>query len=638
MARSVILGNSSLTVGLNEKGLVHDFYYPYVGLENLTTARLQPHKIGLWVDGQFSWLDDDLWDVHVDFEDRSLVSKIFAKHDGLGVELVLNDFVDSHSDIFARRIQVKNLSETKKNVRIFFHQVFQISAQGRADTVMYVPDGHYMLDYKGHCSILAYAETSKGIPFQQYAAGNAGIEGKEGTFRDAEDGELSMSAVEHGGVDSTLGVTFDVEPQAVEEVRYWLAVSDSQRDLEQLHEKMLGNNFLGRLQATRQHWESWLSRSDIVTVDMPDRYAIALRKSLMVVKAHTDKNGGIIASCDSSIYNYGRDYYSYVWPRDGAYVMWPLIKMGYEQEPKAFFEFCRSILHPDGYLMHKYQPDKAIGSTWHPLVHGKRKELAIQEDETAIVVYVLIEFLKTQNEVKYIEKMYREFIQPACNFMSRFIDLSTSLPHASYDLWEEKFLTSTYTASVTAGALLSAAELAHKYSQTNDAELWATTARVLKTHANEFYDDEKEHFVKGFLLQDRDRVVDATLDVSSFYGAWMFEYGTKQQIAHTVAKIEQKLLDQSPSGGAPRYENDAYFRSDPAHMGNPWYVTTLWMGQFYASLGKTDEVEHIINWTLDHALPSGVLSEQVNPTNGSVVGVTPLVWSHAELINILLML
>jgi GH15 family glucan-1,4-alpha-glucosidase len=31
-----------------------------------------------------------------------------------------------------------------------------------------------------------------------------------------------------------------------------------------------------------------------------------------------------------------------------------------------------------------------------------------------------------------------------------------------------------------------------------------------------------------------------------------------------------------------------------------------------------------------------VLSEQINPANGTPVGVTPLVWSHAELINTLL--
>ena len=44
-----VLSNGQIFVGLDENGLVHDFYYPYVGLENLTTARSTQHKIGVWV-------------------------------------------------------------------------------------------------------------------------------------------------------------------------------------------------------------------------------------------------------------------------------------------------------------------------------------------------------------------------------------------------------------------------------------------------------------------------------------------------------------------------------------------------------------------------------------------------------------
>ena len=36
MGRPVVLSNGQLFVGLDEHGLVHDFYYPYVGLDNLT--------------------------------------------------------------------------------------------------------------------------------------------------------------------------------------------------------------------------------------------------------------------------------------------------------------------------------------------------------------------------------------------------------------------------------------------------------------------------------------------------------------------------------------------------------------------------------------------------------------------------
>ena len=39
---------------------------------------------------------------------------------------------------------------------------------------------------------------------------------------------------------------------------------------------------------------------------------------------------------------------------------------------------------------------------------------------------------------------------------------------------------------------------------------------------------------------------------------------------------------------------------------------------------------------MDHALSSGVFSEQLNPNDGKPVSVAPLVWSHAEFINTVL--
>jgi hypothetical protein len=53
MGRSAILSNGRLCVGLDEKGFVNDFYYPYVGLDNMTSARFVHHKIGVWVGWSF---------------------------------------------------------------------------------------------------------------------------------------------------------------------------------------------------------------------------------------------------------------------------------------------------------------------------------------------------------------------------------------------------------------------------------------------------------------------------------------------------------------------------------------------------------------------------------------------------------
>lgn len=630
-----MLGNGRLTVGLNEHGLVHDFYYPYVGLDNLTTARSAHHKVGVWAEDQFSWVDSKQWATTVTFESDALVSSISMQNDNLGLRLEFQDFVDDEYNLFGRRIKIINLTDKHREVRLFLHQVFQISRAGRADTALFVPETNYILDYKGRCSLLVYGQHENGTVFDQFAIGNYGIEGKEGTFRDAEDGELSGSPVEHGGVDSVIRFSCSLDSNKSDTIDYWIIAADSQYAAEKIHTKILRETLLLRLMKTRRYWQDWLviGANGLHTLD--SQYLDLAKKSLMIIKAHTDKRGGIIASCDSSIYNFGRDYYSYVWPRDGAYAIWPLIRLGYKEEPKKFFEFCRDILTPAGYLMHKYQPDRSIGSTWHPLLHGKRQELAIQEDETAIVIYMLSEFYHFSKDRDFAYSLYATFVQPAANFLSTFIDNETGLPHASYDLWEEKFLTSTYTTAVVYQALLAAADFADIFDYPDDSAQWRKVADSILKNSHKFYNSELGYYRKGFLLQpDAALIHDETLDTSTLYGLLMFGYyDNPELLRNTFNKIENNLLNSSPSGGLPRYEYDHYFESNPPFKGNPWIVNSLWLAQYYIRVNENNKAKDIMQWVVQNTLPSGVMPEQVHPQNSTPISVTPLVWSHAEFIN-----
>jgi GH15 family glucan-1,4-alpha-glucosidase len=289
--------------------------------------------------------------------------------------------------------------------------------------------------------------------------------------------------------------------------------------------------------------------------------------------------------------------------------------------------------------MHKYQPDRAIGSTWHPLLHGNHKELAIQEDETASIIYMLGEYYDYSGDKDFVFSLYNTLVQPAANFMAEFVDDQTKLPHASYDLWEERFLTSAYTASLVYQALLVAADFAEEFDYPDDAVRWRNVAAEMSESAKIFFDPERKLLRKGYLLQqDGSLTFDNRLDVSSLYGAMMYyplSMGS-EEAQSTVKAIEDILLDKTPAGGTPRYERDNYFIVDPASQGNPWHVTTLWMAQYYIRNQQLDKARHYIDWSLSHALPSGMLSEQVHPTTGFVVSVTPLVWSHAELVNTIL--
>lgn len=635
MGRPVVLSNGSMFVGLNKDGLVHDFYYPYVGLDNLTTTRLERHKIGVWVDGKFSWTNDGSWQLSIDFDDDALVSNLVMIQKDLGIELQFKDFVDVSTNAFCRHIRVVNKFDYQRDVRLFMHQVFQISSAGRGDTALFEPEGNYLLDYKGRCTLLIYAENSDGTPFDQYAVGNYGIEGKEGTFRDAEDGELSGNSVEHGGVDSVIRLKIALGASQARMVDYWIIGATSHQDAARHHDALKEYGLANRLRDTRRWWNQWMDTANPKINQLDERYRSMARKSLLVIKAHTDKRGGILASGDSSIFNYGRDYYCYCWPRDGAYAIWPLMRLGYKEEARKFFEFSRDIINEDGYMMHKYQPDRAIGSTWHPMVHGQRRELAIQEDETAVVIIMLGEYLKHSGDKEFVELLYDTLVRPAAAFMRSFIDDATNLPHASYDLWEEKFLTSTYTVAVTYSALKVAAKLAEQFNYPDDALANNEAAKRITTGLDLLFDPDRQAYRKGFLLQPNgDIQFDNTLDISSMYGMMLFGPDSESgRIAATIGLIQNVLMDKTPSGGTPRYENDNYMRTKHQYLGNPWFICTFWLAQYYHEHGQTERAHEIMEWAAGKADNSGVLSEQVDPESGIAVSVSPLVWSHAEYIN-----
>ena len=107
----------------------------------------------------------------------------------------------------------------------------------------------------------------------------------------------------------------------------------------------------------------------------------------------------------------------------------------------------------DGYLLHKYTPSGALGSSWHPL-DGRRRQAAlpIQEDETALVVYALWQHYTHLPR----GRVHPPALPSAHQGRGR---LHGALPRAthqaaapSWDLWEERRGIHAYTvAAVYAG-------------------------------------------------------------------------------------------------------------------------------------------------------------------------------------------
>lgn len=639
MARPIVLSNGELHVGLNKYGVVHDLYYPYVGFENHAAGPSLRHKVGVYVDGELSWTDDESWTFDFHYPHTALIGHTMARNERLGIMLEFDDTVDAEMSVFMRNIHVINHSDRKREIKLFMYQAFAIGdSRSNTDTAQYLPDSDAILHYRGRRAFIISGKTDSGV-FDQYSIGLFGIENHEGSYRDAEDGELGGNNVEHGRVDSILRFTLTVDPRSSSRVHYWISAGMSSREALYIHKQLQEQGMDARIHKTAEWWHDWLRPSLEAAKKLPSQHQDLFIESMMIIKSQLDKRGAVIASTDSTMLNYSRDAYAYSWPRDGANTVWPLIRLGYYQEAYRFFEFCQRGLHPSGYLMHKYRADGALGSSWHPYVHGDIVAPPIQEDETALVVFVFVQFYQLSKDSSLIKDFYHSMIKPMANFMSEYTEEVTGLPRPSYDLWEQTFSTSTYTTAVTYGALVAASELATVAGDSESAVKWRSAADDIQAAAHKYlFNKERQVFNRGINVVNGEVQYDTVLDNSAVFSSFMF--GLFAADSHEIkASIEtvKKVFNTTPERpGLPRYEDDDYRRAKPGITGNWWYITTLWQAQYDIETGNTADALKILDWIKSQAMPTGMMGEQIDPVDGAIVSPAPLTWSHAEYVATLI--
>jgi GH15 family glucan-1,4-alpha-glucosidase len=642
MSKAIVLANGNILVGLNNAGFLRDFYYPFVGHENHVRSPML-HKIAVWDSGHFSSLDNkDEWETHIDLQPSTAVSKVEAKHRYKQVTLSSEDCVYNEKNIFVRKVTITNEGDYEKDIRLYFHQVFGIYGTPGEDTAYYDPTYNAIIHYEGRRVFLVYAETSD-TPFSQYTVGLYMSEGKEGTYKDAEDGELSKNGIEHGHVDSTLGLTYHLKPKESRTYYYWITVAETKQDALDLHAYVKYKTAEHIVDSTKQYWKAWVHRNEQSFADLSEKTIDLYEKSLLYIRAHIDNNGAIIASSDSDILQYGRDTYSYMWPRDGALTVLALLEAGEYSVSKRFFKFCCDVLETDGYLMHKYRSDRSLGSSWEPFVHNEEKVLPIQEDETALILVALWRYYEKTKEIEFIESHYANFIKKMGNFLSDFIEDDTALPKPSYDLWEEKFGTTTFTSSTVYGGLLAAANFAELLGKDNDARMYRKKALGVKEAIiSLLYRKDIGMFAKMYTKENGGLRYDDTVDISSIYGVLAFGVlDIKDELITTSMKtILSTLRVNHATDGFSRYYRDRYYQVVDG-LGNPWYITTLWYAQYLiekaSTLDELREAKYWFSWVEKQTKEGGVMSEQLNPLTGEHLSAGPLTWSHAEFINTVLM-
>jgi GH15 family glucan-1,4-alpha-glucosidase len=570
----------------------------------------------------------------------TLVTQVSLYHEGLALLMSCSDAVDFHENIYLRKIIVENLAPRSREIRLFFSQDFNISANDVGDTAAFDPASGGVVHYKGSRYFLINGFVDGENEIFQFAVGQKGFGGKEGTFKDAEDGLLSGNLIAQGSVDSVIRLTLHLGGQEKGRAFYWITAGQKWGEVRGLDKMIMERGPQRVIQRTHDYWRLWVNKETPPLESLPEPVSQLYRRSLLILNTQIDWQGGITAANDSDILQYARDTYSYIWPRDGALAAYALDLAGYDLLARNFYLFAAGVLEKEGYFVHKYNPDGTLASSWHPWAEGGKPQLPIQEDETALVIWALWNHFVIYRDIEFIKPLYRPLIKRAADFMSRYRDPETKLPGESYDLWEERRGTLSFTTGAVFGGLTAASLFCKIFGEEENAARYQEAAAEIRDAASTYlWRDELNRFCRMIYRNSHGRIeVDPSCD-SSLWGLFAFGLYSADhpKIVSTMESLKEKLWVKTSVGGMARYENDQYQQVDPRVAGNPWFVCTLWLADFLMERAKeekdlADSLE-IVKWVTDHALPSGVLAEQINPITGEPISVSPLTWSHAAFVT-----
>jgi oligosaccharide amylase len=639
MPRDIPVGNGNLLVAFDKDYLLREVYFPHVGQEN--HAGYEPFRFGVWVNGHFSWLPKG-WKIKRDYLDDTLVTNAELFNEKSKIRIVANDLVDFHENVYLRKLTVENLSTEKKDVRLFLHHDFHIYGNDIGDTAAYRPDVKCLFHYKNERYFLINVYANKKYGIDRFATGNKKHRSHKGTWKDAEDGVLSGNPIEQGSVDSVVGIFLKLDPGAKEACFYWICAGKNWKEVEALNKIIMKRTPGTILKRTLDYWKLWVDKEGLNYGLLPEKLAWLYKRSLLIARTQIDNCGSIMAGNDSDVVLFNRDTYSYMWPRDGALVAYALDLAGYSEITRRFFNLCAKIISKEGYFLHKYTPSGSLASSWHPWVKDNALQLPIQEDETALVIWALWNHYEIFKDIEFIKPLYKPLIKNAADMMMNYRDQQTRLPLASYDLWEERQGILTFTVATVYGGLTAAANFAHAFGETEIAEEYRQGAReVREAMDRHLYLEKERRFARMVNLNDKKEMeIDPAVDASLF---GIFAFGAyppqDEKVKNTMEQIYEKLWCKTDVGGIARYEGDSYHRVSKEVPGNPWFITTLWLAQYYIAVAKNERdlerVLELLHWVSDRALPSGVLAEQINPYTNEPISVSPLTWSHATFVIVI---
>jgi oligosaccharide amylase len=603
---TMVTGNGRVLLTINGNGEWSQLFHPFAGLfQHLRENRLGVYDVKA---KEFTWLRRESgFDVEQSYPGGG--NTCLTRFTGEGLEVEVRDHVHPNHDLLVRTISAR--SPEPRELRIFAYHSLTILQSMYQDTAYYNEAADSVTHYKRTHHFEFFS-----IPtFDDLGCGEHTLKGLQGSWVDAEDGQLEGRTISHGAADSILQWNVRTGPQGSEPIRLFLAIGGNGAETARLR-GFVTTGDPGRFEReAHRYWTHWAgSRSMKVPDDLGEKAKDLYRRSVFVMRDCTSNNGSVIASPDTRSLQWGGDTYNYCWWRDGAYIAKAMDESGLYELAHRFLTFAQRTQHPQGYWEHRHFPDGALGSTWHPPPF-------IQVDQTASIISAAWHHFKRRRDIDLLLDLW-PMIKNGANFLTTFRDPDTGLPARSWDLWEERNGIHTYSVATVLHALERAARIAEELGK--DPGKWREAEKEMRNAAlKHLWDPGQGHFVRT--LNPTDPKADASVLLGLKLGLVPW---TDEKAAKTVDRIERTLWSEA-HGGLARYEGDQYFGAE-----NPWIICTLWLAEAKLNLGDVARARELIQWCVAQASPTMLLPEQVDARTGEPTSVTPLVWSHSTFVDV----
>ena len=369
--------------------------------------------------------------------------------------------------------------------------------------------------------------------------------------------------------------------------------------------------------------------------DVGDLYA----RSLLVLEQLTDRQtGATIAAPEFDPTFEQSGGYGFVWPRDLGYVVLSFLAAGRSDLAVPALRWLAREQAPEGLWLQRYWTNGSLAPSWG--LH--------QLDETGMVVFAYEAAWRELRDAALDRELWPS-ARAAADFLCGFMDEETGLPLPSVDLWEQTDGQHSYSAAATYGGLVAAAAMATRHEPSLADRYRAVAARVREAIETQLWSDEHGRYLRSRWVGRPDELgqeppasfdralryptksvrsvdpEDARVDSSLLGLAWPFRAvdPDSPRMRATIEAVEREL--RTSGGGVLRHEDDDYAG------GNPWLISTLWLGLAQRQAGDATGHRESIEYVLARQTPLGLLPEQVT-RDGDPAWVVPLGWSHAMLV------